>query len=543
MAHTILDNDKPVDFRSPAYAPLFERLQGNILKGHGRDFTLNIFLEFHRTGTSLREILAALARRHVTSARDQLLAIESYKRTGAPGPVFGNLFLTRNAYEKLGYGDALESWFPDPAHDAGFPRSSRFRTGMLAAARDLGDSLTQDSATEPLETAYLRGNIDAMLLLADDSEANLSREAKPLLQSLEQEGLASVLAVEAGRLRRNADRTPIEHFGFVDGRSQPLFLASDFIDLAADGSIDVTRTTEKLPGGVRGRLENWNPFARLSIALLKDPGVSDPLAHGSYFVFRKLEQNVRAFFSAEERLADELGLTGDDRARAGAMLIGRFRDGTPLVRSGGPASNPAQSNDFRFDGLNALLVPDASAPRDRLGLRCPFQAHIRKMSPRQSIVALSDGDADITTNEREALARRLVRRGITYGDYPSGASELSALPTEGVGILFACFQSSIMQQFAFVQHRWANSIRFRVDGGAGTPTGVDPVMGQRLSPDTPPHNWRYEYGGSVAGADPHHLDDIQLGESHPVKAEMRNFVKFRGGEFFFAPSLPFLFGS
>ena len=117
-----LDNDRPIDFRSPAWEPLFHRLQGNILKGHGRNCTANIFLRFTCDGAQLREVLRTLAERYVTSAFEQLLQAERYRRTREPGPTFGNLFLTRRTYDKLGFTAQLCDLFPDP-----LPAIKRFR--------------------------------------------------------------------------------------------------------------------------------------------------------------------------------------------------------------------------------------------------------------------------------------------------------------------------------------------------------------------------------------------------------------------------------
>jgi deferrochelatase/peroxidase EfeB len=532
----MLDNEAPVDFRSPRYAPLFERLQGNVLKSHGRDFTLNVFLQCHRRGDALRTLLAELASRHVTSARDQLLASEAYRRTGIEGPTFGNLFLTRGAYAKLGIRP-LDAWFPDV----------HFQSGMFASSRDLGDRLTAAQAVEPLERAYVRGAIDAMVLLADNDERALSRAGHELIDALEREGAATVLAVEVGRMQRNDRGVPIEHFGYADGRSQPLFLASDFVDLAPDGGVDVTRTAERV-GRACERIDCWNPFASLSLALRPDPGVDDPWAFGSYYVFRKLEQNVRAFVAAEAELADRLQLTGADRDRAGAMIVGRFRDGTPLVLDRGPGGDRLPPNNFRYDGLNASCLPDPAAPIDRLGLKCPFQAHVRKMNPRQSVDHLQDAPDVILSRDLEARSRRIVRRGITYGMHrPGGNGETGdARPVGGIGLLFACFQGSIVEQFAFVQREWANSIRFPVDGGASTPTGTDPLVGQRHGQEPVPHNWRTRYGGPMnedrPEPEPDQLMRFSHAVSHRTRCQLPEFVRFRGGEYFFAPSLPFLLG-
>ena len=60
--------------------------------------------------------------------------------------------------------------------------------------------------------------------------------------------------------------------------------------------------------------------------LAADPAAPDPTVHlGSYFIFRKLEQNVRRFKEGEEQLASDLGLVDEDRERAGAMLVGALR--------------------------------------------------------------------------------------------------------------------------------------------------------------------------------------------------------------------------
>jgi hypothetical protein len=52
----MLNNSSPVDFRSAQYEPVFRKLQGNILKGHGRDFTVNIFMTFRHTAQRLRQV-------------------------------------------------------------------------------------------------------------------------------------------------------------------------------------------------------------------------------------------------------------------------------------------------------------------------------------------------------------------------------------------------------------------------------------------------------------------------------------------------------
>jgi deferrochelatase/peroxidase EfeB len=90
---------------------------------------------------------------------------------------------------------------------------------------------------------------------------------------------------------------------------------------------------------------------------------------GSYLVFRKLEQNVRGFKHREEQLARWLGLKGSAVQKAGALIMGRFTDGTPLTSSAVNGMNEGVPNNFNY-------------AEDTDGTRCPFSAHIRKVNPR-----------------------------------------------------------------------------------------------------------------------------------------------------------------
>lgn len=545
-----LENEDPIDINRQQHAPykkMFEKLQGNIVKGHGRDYSANIFINFSATGSKLGQQIAALAKKYIRSTLNQLEESERYKRFKVPGTLFGNLFLTVEAYRRLGIADAtLQSWFHDKIEnpsDPRFPQKSTFLNGMTAAAEDFGDNV------EDVEPGYRDQPIHVLLLLADDDEGYLMREVNKVVVQLEEMN-AQICAIELGKALRNEDGEGIEHFGYVDGRSQPLFLASDFKGLDKSGKIDFKNTTEKVNDKAKLReaaeIDLWDPFAKLDLVLLKDQAVEDPFAFGSYFVFRKLEQNVLGFSIAEEKLADDLNLEGSDRERAGAMAVGRFRDGTPLVLSQVDGVVPTKSNNFRFDSLDSELKANNPAP-DELGLKCPFHAHIRKTNPRQSteipvvgVPAPAPDPAAVLDQEKRDRKRRIARRGIPYGDRPQHPSSrfqpLADLPKGGVGLLFACFQRSIIEQFAFMQKTWVNNVGFKKPL-----TGIDPLIGQPLTephtggqPPNPPHFWRDKYGAK----EPLKPDEV----THATEFNLSGFIKFRGGDFFFAPSLPFLFG-
>jgi deferrochelatase/peroxidase EfeB len=475
-----LKNTRPVDEAAPETQAWLAHLQGNILRGHGRDHAYYLAFALGGDAGAARRTLKSLAATYVTSALQQHLDTVMYRRTGVPGQMFGNLFVTASGYRRLGMDPARH--FDEPGEDPPGRRDpvSTFVDGMRkTAVEDFGDPPPRE-----WDEGY-RQDIHAMLLLADDDEGFLGREARKAVAEI---GAHAILASERGRALRNPDGEGIEHFGYVDGRSQPLFLADDF----------------RISGGVRAAerdgspIGQWDPFEPLERVLRPDPFAPVADCLGSLVVFRKLEQNVRAFAAREQELADRLRLAGEERDRAGALIVGRFRDGTPVVVSPTGGWHPVHDNNFTYN-------------QDPLGRRCPMHAHIRKVNPRGDVLRPKDVATD--------RLRRITRRGITYGQRgprPAISEPLEAMPAQGVGTLFTCFQSNIKRQFAFIQKRWCNDMHFLPSNA-----GVDPLIGQGEDAAAP-QRWpaRYHHPGS---------EDFSF----------RGLVTMKGGEFFFAPSLPF----
>ena len=261
----------------------------------------------------------------------------------------------------------------------------------------------------------------------------------------------------------------IEHFGFTDGISQPLLVQQD-IDIAKAKLGDA----------------NWSPEAPLQLTFVKEPNQDE--RYGSFLVFRKLEQNVKQFWSSLEELSKQLGI---DTEVAAAMATGRKKDGAPLVEATAVADGDIQ-NDFDFSS-------------DVDGLKCPFHAHIRKVNPRGDIPRQLGGTIEF---ER---ALRIVRRGVTYGNRPDLEDENVESPEAGVGLLFMCFQSNL-EQFV-IQQEGSDSNDFVQE----FKTGPDPIIGR--NENILPQSW-------PSGSD--------------KQFAMANFVKMLGGEYFFAPSMGFL---
>ncbi|MGB5768396.1 MAG: peroxidase, partial [Crocosphaera sp.] len=111
------------------YRPLVRDLQGNIIKSHGRENAVHLFLKFKDDQQDqVKEWLGEFTRKYVTSAWAQAYEAENYRKDGTKGSVFTNAFLTVFGYDYLGLmgGDLpfQEDYFlggmKDPNSQVGF---------------------------------------------------------------------------------------------------------------------------------------------------------------------------------------------------------------------------------------------------------------------------------------------------------------------------------------------------------------------------------------------------------------------------------------
>lgn len=442
------------DLTNPALQRVLAVLQGNILKGHGRDHAIYLFVRLVADSATSRKAVKALAQQ-ITTAAAQYDEARDYRQHKICGSLFMNVLLTARGYQALDFDQAtIEQAFPEP-EETNFGTKARFKAGMRETLAELGDP-----PTDQWEAPY-QDDIHLLIIMADDDEAHLQRQARAMINFVRSVGV--VIGVEQGGALRDAAGRGVEHFGYADGRSQPVYLEAEL--------------ATEVP------LEPWNPLESLTSVLVPDGlATQDPNAFGSYYVFRKLEQDVPGFKRREAELGALLGGNSD---LAGALAVGRFRDGTPVVQASQPMGAPMPPNNFTFDGKQSE--------------RCPFHAHIRKVNPR----------GDLSKDPNVERPRRIARRGIPYGDRGDAS----------VGLLFACFQASIANQFAFLQAHWANNPNFAPN--AGKP-GQDPIVSNAVA-NPSPQRWPAVWG-------------------HPGQEkefEFGHFVRMKGGEFFFAPSLSF----
>ncbi len=418
----------------------------------------------------------------VTSSLKQFKDTEKFKITKESGDPFLAFFLTHKGYKALG------------VEENKIPTDLAFVDGLEKRGASLFDPPV-DAWDE-----HFQAEIHAMILIGEEDE----KKAKQIRYEIQLflNDAVEVLGEEIGLAMKNQHLDGIEHFGYVDGRSQPLLLTEE-----------IERETESNDG-----TNVWNPAFPLRQALVADKGGEPDVSFGSYFVFRKLEQNVRDFKAKEAETAEILGLTGDDAELAGAMIVGRFEDGTPVVNQRSDGNNHPVPNNFNYAS-------------DKDGLKCPFHAHIRKVNPRGESVGIDspaipahEGQSEMppVPSEEDERSHIMARRGITYGKRVwtevDGIRKLDEehLPVGGVGLLFMAYQYDIEKQFEYTQINWSNAQNYIKPS-----TGLDPVIGQ---------------------GEPTVLQKQtkEWGEHGKRSIDFHGFVSLKGGKYFFAPCISFL---
>jgi deferrochelatase/peroxidase EfeB len=444
----------------PAHADLLKSIQGNMLKSHGRSFVRLVLFRFDAgiNGAALRALLAdAVSDTNadavgttwkVTSAYQQW--DEARHKAFAADQPFYSLGLSYQGLRRCGYPEAQL-----PLSDVERPpRSTGFGAAMNdpAVAGTLGDRVSPTEPTLPDWEKTYREGVDGVWLLAHADPAQLGAMERRVTDFLVAHR-AHPVAVESGGDWTDVHGHPREPFGFRDGISDPIFFHRDCQQDAAGDSwvpawVNIPRRQVLITGG--------------------------PHAGGSFLVLRKLEQNVTAFRELEQAIQHSFGDPAPGAVlprEAGALLIGRERDGSPLAEPAGPSDqNIDQGGPNRFD----FGTGEA---------RCPFHAHIRKSAPRVPVAPPAPPPA-LHWEVPDARSALFVRRSAVYDTYgqlpPSGtltddpaapaavrsnsyASRHGGDLTREVGLLFMGYMSNIVAQFQKLQSDWFGSLGFPCD--------------------------------------------------------------------------------
>ena len=184
-----------------------------------------------------------------------------------------------------------------------------------------------------------------------------------------------------------------------------------------------------------------DPTARRGRVLRDDPVTNVDDAYGSFLVYRKLHQDVGLFEEGVKELADDIPMTEE---LTGAMLAGRFKDGTPVVRPRTPRlADVAVTNDFNYFG-------------DDAGFEC-LATPISARSTHGSAVSLAD------LLRRRCRKRRIVRRGVPDGRARAAACARRRAqrcePQRRSRTAVPVLQADIESQFEFIQRTWVDGSR------------------------------------------------------------------------------------
>jgi Dyp-type peroxidase family len=500
----------------PADEPLLDAadIQGNILPGFGR--AEQFLAGFSGNGgDALRRALRVILPRLTPLAaaldhRDQRKALFLGRIAALPATdLWLNYALGRRATDALGLSRLGDE---DIAYLAGMVPA---RTGDSRRAT-LGDGSPNPAAPPNWVVGGPNRPLDLLLIFAADRD--VAAAAQPVVDALQACGLTPIYR-ELGRLLPGHQ----EHFGFQDGISNPGVLG--IVEIAGARRHLTTRY------GVPDR--NGVAYGKPGEPLA-DPGQflfgEGALRNGSFLVFRRLRQDVAAFYADSIELAAAIGQslgTTQSAETVRARIVGRFPSGEPLMR---PAANPAHPdsefaiNYFDFAGsLPDLVLATgervAGAAGDPLvaeGGSCPIWAHIRKVNPRD--LATDKGGPD------ETRGFQMLRRGIPYGPPYDHARPDNPENAADRGLLFLAYQRSISKQFETLNGDWMNS---EVNPSRG---GFDLLVGQRLAA-----------GGEHAGKPANWFDTAS--QQTVAIATSRQWVLPTGGAYLFAPSLSWTTGA
>ncbi|KAI0788099.1 hypothetical protein C8Q74DRAFT_655494 [Fomes fomentarius] len=479
----------------PAFNPA--NIQGDILLGLPKTVQHYVFFQIDDNVTAFRQRLKLLVplitstaqvshdrstiAAHKQAAKEQGNTPELIKISGI------NIAFSHSGLAKLG--------ITDNTGDAAF------EAGQLKGAQALGDPGAADASGKfvPNWIPAFKNTIHGVILISGESELTVAG-SHALVAGIFNIGALHATLHEVLTLKGNVRPEPHrahEHFGFLDGISQPAVQGFDSKpnpgqETVPQGAILCGREGDVVAGTTQ---------------VVPRP---DWAVDGSFLALRYLFQLVPEFNTfLKNNPIRSTGLTPEQgSALLGARLVGRWKSGAPidvfpLQDNPAAGTDPTQNNNFRYD------FPDDQQTQDR----CPFAAHTRKTNPRADLE-----DLNIPTQNR-----RIIRRGIQFGPEVDKEEAASGQTKHGRGLIFVAYQSNIVNAFQFIQESWANNTTFPIQKPVKEP-GFDAIIGQPNTNDVGPR--------ALVGTDPKNQN-----ESLSLPTE---WVVPKGGEYFFSPSIPAL---
>jgi deferrochelatase/peroxidase EfeB len=246
------------------------------------------------------------------------------------------------------------------------------------------------------------------------------------------------------------------HFGYSDGFSQPKVNWDNDPALAGPGPGD--HGAGFYPHG-HFIIDEWDEKAQ---SFPRQEQFRELVYHGSYLALSWVYQDVAKFnkFLADnaravaDKIAPELPPERAEEFLA-AKMMGRWRDGTPLMLSPNEENPQLAGEDFQYGS-------------DATGKICPVAAHIRIVNGR---------DQQLDNAHRLMFPEfpRVLRRGSSYGTWLDGTVDDGQ--DRGILGMFLC--ANVNRQF-YALTRWIAATNF--SDAYKDPNGQDPLFASRSVP-------------------------------------------------------------
>jgi Dyp-type peroxidase family len=535
----------PSNLNDPAYRSILpepivasHNIQGSIHTGFNKNHRILLFLSVDSEKLSVFKTWLRSQIPFVATADEVIAFSRLFKATRQRRKREGTV---KSTWMNISFSYSMLSVLN---HEAEQFRDEAFREGLAKRTESLGDPTKGRYGAENWLAGGPGNEADVMLMIEADDRADLLDEYSRIQDSIDNMIDDNGNRIDPGiRILFKDERANLpppltghEHFGFLDGVSQPGLrglLSPDKTDVLTIRQNPNKRdqTNEKgqivpaqgkpgqdllypgefifgyprqIPEPDEDRFDGLNADPG-DDSLEKDPFSKGPAGpawakDGSYLVYRRLHQDVGAFHSFLHDIAEANHITDPSNAsaarRVGAKLVGRWPSGAPVERMH-DSENPAlgdddcKNNNFEFKGdadaiekqpndpsacVDDDVVNFPQAKKDSHGLVCPFSAHIRKAYPRDDEPRDNPPPSDPKLSESATQNHRLLRRGLPYGPVSRSTPDAPIDDDADRGLQFLAYQTSIVNHFEFVTKNWVNAEDFKEPFDEGG--GHDPIIGQ-----------------------------------------------------------------
>jgi Dyp-type peroxidase family len=407
----------PTDPGGPAHQAVFKEpvlhasnIQGSILTGFNKSHRILLFLKVDKNKIAgfkswLRTQIPFIATSDEVIAFSRLFKATRQRR-GREGTVKSTWMNMAFSYDLLKELNSEAAKFTDEA----------FKQGLQKRSASLGD---------PTEGRYRQKNwlvggdetdADVMVIIEADDRSDMLDEFSRIQESIDDlgthqghhvdTGISIVFKDEGSNLPEPL--TGHEHFGFLDGVSQPGLRGllsddqSDVLTLRQNpNKRDIKNPGDTLISTAQGKpgqdllypgefvfgYPRQNPDSNDTKfdgpnadpgdnSLEKDPFNGSPAGpawakDGAFLVYRRLHQDVGGFHRFLHDVAEKYKIIGPDNASAprevGARLVGRWPSGAPVLRipnseSPALADDDCKNNNFEFQGDTKAIAGPAQYP-------------------------------------------------------------------------------------------------------------------------------------------------------------------------------------